>query len=52
MKEVQDAEISELEINILHSALLSIIPDMQTQIDFLRERLENVEAYLRGNAQE
>tara|TARA_B100000686_G_C16559477_1_gene846980 strand:+ start:590 stop:886 length:297 start_codon:yes stop_codon:yes gene_type:complete len=52
VKEVQDAEISELEINILHSALLSIIPDMQTQIDFLRERLENVEAYLRGNAQE
>ena len=52
VKEVQDADISDLEISILHSALLSIIPDMQTQIDLLRERLEQVESYLRGESGE
>ena len=48
VKEVREADISDLEIKILHSAILSIIPDMQTQIDFLRERLEQIEGYLRG----
>ena len=48
VKEVQDAEISDLEIKILHSALLSIVPDMQTQIDLLRERLDQLEGFLRG----
>lgn len=51
VKEIQDAEISDLEIKILHSALLSIIPDLQTQIDLLRERLEQVEGYLRGEGE-
>ena len=51
VKEVQEADISDLEIKILHSALLSLIPDMQTQIDFLRERLEQIEGYLRGEGE-
>ena len=51
VKEVRDADISDLEIKILHSALLSIIPDMQTQIDLLRERLEQIEAHLRGEGE-
>ena len=51
VKEVQEAEISNLEMKILHSALLSLIPDMQTQIDLLRERLEQIEGYLRGEGE-
>ena len=51
VKEVLDTEISELEIKILHTALLSIIPDMQTQIDLLRERLEGVEEYLKNKGE-
>ena len=51
VKEIQEAEISDLEIKVLHSALLSLIPDMQTQIDLLRERLEQVEGYLRGEGE-
>ena len=51
IKEVQEADISDLEIKMLHCALLSLIPDMQTQIDLLRERLEQVEGYLRGEVE-
>ncbi len=43
IKEVKDSEISELEFKIMHTALLSLIPDMQTQIDLLRERIEKLE---------
>ena len=46
--EVRSAEISELEINIMHTALLSFLPDMQTQIDLLRERVEQLESFLRN----
>ena len=52
VKEVQESDIVDLEIKILHTALLSIIPDMQTQIDLLRERLDTVESYLRGESSE
>lgn len=48
INEVKDGEVSELEIHILHTALLSIIPDMQTQIDLLRERIEQLEGFLRN----
>lgn len=52
IKEVQNADISDLEIKILHSALLSILPDMQTQLDLLRERIEKIEDYLIGPNEE
>lgn len=46
--EVRSTEISDLEINLMHTALLSFLPDMQTQIDLLRERVENLENFLRN----
>lgn len=44
IKEVAAAEIDEMEYKLLHTALLSIIPDLQTQIDLLRERVEKLES--------
>ena len=43
IKDVKDSDISELEFKIMHTALLSLIPDMQTQIDLLKERIEKLE---------
>ena len=40
VEEVDNSEISELEFKIMHTALLSLIPDMQTQIDLLRYLIE------------
>jgi hypothetical protein len=43
VKEVAASDVSEMEFKLLHTALLSIIPDLQTQIDLLRERIEKLE---------
>ena len=43
VKDVSASEITEMEFKLLHTALLSIIPDLQTQLDLLRERIEKLE---------
>ena len=44
VKDVSASEITEMEFKLLHTALLSIIPDLQTQLDLLRERIEKLES--------
>lgn len=43
VKEVTEIDVPEIEYKLMHAALLSLIPDIQTQIDLLRERIEFLE---------
>ena len=52
VKDVSASEITEMEYKLLHTALLSIIPDLQTQLDLLRERIEKLESKKRDELQE
>jgi hypothetical protein len=52
VKDVSASEISEMEFKLLHAALLSIIPDLQTQLDLLRERIDKLESNNRDEQQE
>lgn len=52
IKEVRSTEVTEIEFKLLHTALLSIIPDLQTQIDLLRERIEKLETGNPGGMEE